>query len=97
MFVVVVIGSVMTLVEVFFKLLKEFSVFIHVIFHFCLFIARYGMRYVAMSLRVALAEKFPEVPESEILKVTSVFVLGVPFTVCNVFTLFSPPLPSFAA
>lgn len=29
----------------------------------------YGMRYVAMSLRVALAEKFPDAPESEILKV----------------------------
>lgn len=28
------------------------------------------MRDVAMSLRVALAEKFPEVPEAEILKVT---------------------------
>ena len=28
------------------------------------------MRYVSMSLRVALAEKFPEIPEAEILKVT---------------------------
>ena len=28
------------------------------------------MRYVAMSLRVALTEKFPEIPEGEILKVT---------------------------
>ena len=27
------------------------------------------MRYVAMSLKVALSEKFPEVSESEILKV----------------------------
>lgn len=31
----------------------------------------YGMRYVAMSLRVALAEKFPDAAESEILKVVS--------------------------
>lgn len=29
----------------------------------------YGLRCVAMSLRVALSEKFPEAPESEILKV----------------------------
>ena len=30
---------------------------------------RYGLRCVAMSLRVALSEKFPEAPESEILMV----------------------------
>lgn len=42
---------------------------------------RYGMRYVAMSLRVALAEKFPESPESEILKVkyTDINVCSVCF------------------
>lgn len=33
------------------------------------YFVRYGMRYVAMSLRVALAEKFPDAAESEILKV----------------------------
>lgn len=35
-----------------------------------LLVTSYGLRYVAMSLRVALAEKFPEAPEAEILKVT---------------------------
>lgn len=33
------------------------------------------MRYVAMSLRVALAEKFPDAAESEILKVSWVLRL----------------------
>lgn len=33
------------------------------------FCFRYGLRYVAMSLRVALGEKFPEAPESEMIKV----------------------------
>lgn len=35
-----------------------------------LLVTSYGLRYVAMSLRVALTEKFPEAQESEILKVT---------------------------
>lgn len=35
-----------------------------------LLVTSYGLRYVAMSLRVALTEKFPEAPEAEILKVT---------------------------
>lgn len=35
-----------------------------------LLVTSYGLRYVAMSLRVALAEKFPEAQEAEILKVT---------------------------
>ena len=30
---------------------------------------RYGMRYVAMQLRLALVEKFPDAPDDEILKV----------------------------
>ena len=38
------------------------------------------MRYVAMSLRVALAEKFPEIPEAEILKVT---VATCSYQVCS--------------
>lgn len=35
-----------------------------------LLVTSYGLRYVAMSLRVALTEKFPEAQEAEILKVT---------------------------
>lgn len=38
------------------------------------------MRYVSMSLRVALAEKFPEIPEAEILKVT---VAACLYQVCS--------------
>lgn len=39
-----------------------------------LLVTSYGLRYVAMSLRVALTEKFPEGQESEILKVTWIFI-----------------------
>ena len=42
------------------------------------FCFRYGLRYVAMSLRVALGEKFPEAPESEMIKVNKF----APFFLC---------------
>lgn len=44
-----------------------FSTFILIV---VVYFVRYGMRYVAMSLRVALTEKFPDAAESEILKVS---------------------------
>lgn len=42
-----------------------------------LLVTSYGLRYVAMSLRVTLAEKFPEAPESEILKVTWILFIDM--------------------
>ena len=51
---------------------KQLETAVYPILYCCSSTDRYGMRYVAMSLRVALVEKFPEVPEAEILKVSVV-------------------------